>query len=453
MKKVWRSMITVIMAAVLLFTVTGCSFSIGNVPKTENEDQEDLFPDAEGDRKNSSYEAYNFSLKDLGTMTVYVDTTEGHNFELVTDNSGFNIVDEDGNAVLYVACLNEDAYQNLTAGIDRVETINGREFLYKENGGDGSIDAFSYMADCGLDCGLVMESHTNEDVFKLVAFRGTAIEGASSDPYAYRGETEIEPSIDDDDMGETDTDIDDADEDDADTEDADTEDNSGSFEVGSADSSLSADAERALASLDTDYQKVNWVITYAPFEEYPNFIVSVTPYVDYGDYCLLLAFTNLYEEPLSFSGDVMVYTEDGSEAGSSYVYTGTLCKGNTLIETVNCGDTLPDGGLEWSDCSLSEPYKEYAAWEADVNIDGDPGDGYLTAEYSITSVENEDMTPGDIAVILLDGEGTVIAVGSYYDDEVVAAGDAGRGSFSIYQEESLLTQVADFAMFAAPEKE
>ena len=178
MRKTGKTFIMTIMTAVLLFTVTGCSFSVGSTPEQEKEEereqgkeeQEDFFPDAEKDRKSVSYKAYDFSLEDLGNMIVYMDTTQGHDFELVADNNGFNIVNKDGDAVLNAACVSEEMYQSLTAEVDSVETINGREFLYRKNG-DGSIDIFSYMDDCGLDAGLVMESRTGEEVFQLVAFR------------------------------------------------------------------------------------------------------------------------------------------------------------------------------------------------------------------------------------------------------------------------------------------
>lgn len=415
MKKTKRKMITILMTAVLLFTVTGCSFSVGSTPEQEGQEkQEDLFPDAGKDRKSASYKAYDFSLEGLGNMTVYVDTTEGHDFELVTDNSGFNIVNKDGEAVLYAACLSYENYQSLTAEVHSVKTINGRTFLYRENG-DGSIDVFCYMADCGLDGGLVMESHTEEDVFHLVAFRGTAVESSLARDLT-RSSTWEEADTAEPDMAEP-------------------------------------DAGQAITSSDTDYDKINWGVSYAPFENYPGFVVSVAPFIDYGDYILLIAFTNSYEDPVSFSGDATAYGENDSEVGSTFVYTGTICKGNTLIATINCGEDMPDGRIHWSDCSLNfDPVKEYAPWEADVNISGDPGDGYLTAEYSISCVENTDMIPGEIVMILVDEDGNVIAVESHYEDTLVAGGDTCNGSFSIYQEEALLKQTADYVMFASPEK-
>lgn len=454
MKKTWRSITTIIITAVLLFTVTGCSFSIGSVPEKNKEEQEDLFPDAEEDRKNFSYKAYDFSLTDLGDMTVYVDTTEGYDFELEKDNNGFNILDEDGDAVLYAACMTEEMYQSLTAEVDGVETINGRDFLYRENG-DGSIDAFSYMADCGLDCGLVMESHTGEDVFRLVAFRGEALAGASSDPYDYKGDA---PKADDDDSVTGYTDVEEPDEyvpiGEIDKRSA-TATGPDNVPAGpdSTNSFLDADVEEILASLDTDYNKINWGVTYAPFEEYPGFVVSVAPFLDFGDCSLLIGFTNLYEEPVSFSGDAVAYGADGNEVGSTFVYTGTICKGNTLIATINCGEDIPDGRISWSGCRMNfDPVKEYAAWEADVSIGGNAGDGYLTAEYSMSCVEDADMLPGEIIIILLDEKGNVLAVQTHYEDEVVASGSVCNGSFDIYQEEDLLNQTADYVMFVSPEK-
>lgn len=433
-----RILIALIMG-LLLVIMTGCGFSIGSPTKSEH--QADLFPDKYEGQKGtkSTYMAYTFTLDGLGEMQVYVDTTEGHKFELEEENSGFNILDKDGNTVLYAACMNNDAYRTLTAQIDDVETINGRDFLYIEN--NGSIDAFSYMADCGLDCGLVLESHTDADVFRLVAFRGTALEGASSDPYAYKGtasDTELNDEDDQKDGAEL-------------KDNATDEDSTQSSQKSGKMSTLDADVENALATLDTDYNKINWGITYAPYEDYPGFVISIAPFVEYGENCLLVAFTNLYEDQVSFSADAVAYGTDGSEIGSTFFYTGTLCKGNTLIDTINCGDGIPDGRIHWENCDLNfDPIDDYVAGEADVTISGSAEDGYLTVDYEMYCSEDTDMIPGEVIFVLTDEKGNVIAVDTDYVDEIIAAGNSYIGSCDIFADEDVLKKTADYAMFVAP---
>ena len=193
MKKSFVSkLVAMMLMAIMLMSVAGCGVSVGTPSNNENNEFSEVFPDASAKDGNAYVHtdiAYNFSLQEYGQMKVYVDTTNKHEFELISEEAGFHINDADGNTVVYAACLNDEAYKALTAPIDTVKTINGRDFFIRENG-DGSVDAFSYMADCGLNAGLVMEVKENPENFSLVAFRGDAIEGSSSDPYFYKGTDE-----------------------------------------------------------------------------------------------------------------------------------------------------------------------------------------------------------------------------------------------------------------------
>ena len=166
-----KKLVSLLIAGLLLLGLTGCEFSVGTPNKSD--DHEELFPDKtySGTYTTSSL-GYEFKLDgDYGKMKVYVDTTEGHSFEVVQEAAGFKIKDKDGNDVLYGICLDKDMYTERTANCNETKTINGRDFIYVKNA-DGSEDCYTDVSDCGLNCGLALEIHDgNFDNFRLVAFR------------------------------------------------------------------------------------------------------------------------------------------------------------------------------------------------------------------------------------------------------------------------------------------
>ena len=172
MKK--RFAIIAALSMALTMLLSGCSFNVGS--SGGKEDYKDIFIDryeeANQDNKyKGSMVTYNYSLPGYGEMMIYVDTTEGHSFEVVQEAAGFKIKDKDGNDVLYGICLDKDMYAERTANCNETKTINGRDFIYVKNA-DGSEDCYTDVSDCGLNCGLALEIHDgNFDNFRLVAFR------------------------------------------------------------------------------------------------------------------------------------------------------------------------------------------------------------------------------------------------------------------------------------------
>lgn len=453
MRKTIKSLIVLMILLVTLLCVTGCEIKIGGKDddsKGKKESYKDLFPDAaaeKGSFAKSSNLCYKFTLGSYGEMLVYVDTSEGHKFELQNENGGFNILDKDGEIVLYVACIEKAGYQVYVADINDVKTINNRDFFYRENA-DGSTDVFSYMADCGLDCGMVMETKGDSDAFRLVAFRGNPIEGASSDIYAYKessdGNDPVDTTTEDTDATE---DIIVTEEETEETEDV-TEDSGNTGAT--TNSSLDPDVKKQMDALDTDYSKINWGVQYSPFAEYPGFVISVAPTFSYGQYGLAIAFTNLYSDPVAFQGDATALASDGSEVGTTTVYTETLCNGNTVIYTILCED-MPDGRIHWENAKLdTDPYDGYEPWTADYSVTGNPSDGYLTVEYSMSSVNNVDIIRGTVVCVLIDSNGNIVDVAYDYNYDTIAAGEKAQGSCSVYNDEERLKTVADVAIFAAP---
>lgn len=180
----------VAMCLVLAMLLNGCSFHVGNTPKTEK--YEDIFIDRMAEVKNqgkyvTKMVTYNYTLPGYGEMQIHVDTSEGHTFEMVEGTSGFQVKDADGNVALTGVITDKDQYKMFTAYANDDYVINGRPFYGLVNE-YGSLDLYSYVADCGIDGGLILEA-TDEKLFRLVAFRGTPIEGAL-DQASYKGNIE-----------------------------------------------------------------------------------------------------------------------------------------------------------------------------------------------------------------------------------------------------------------------
>ena len=442
-----KKLLGVFLSIVMMLSLAACSFNIGTSAKKE--DFKDLFPDKASQNEKiykHSDLIYDFSLGDYGKMKIAVDTSDGHKFELQSENGGFNILDKDGNVVLYAACTPADKYAELTTYITDTKTVNGRTFFYSKNG-DGSADIFSYMADCGLDAGLVMEVRENEDAFSLVAFRGEPIEGKSTNMYDYKGEAPLahEDEVADDYVYE----------DEEPTEEP-LEENSLELDNSKVDTSgrvstLLPETEELLSKLDTDYNKINWGVTYSMFEELPNFVISVTPYMRYGEYYLLIGMTNLYKEPMDFTASAVAYDADGNEIGDTFIYINAIGGANTALSLIPCGDKMPDGRIHWEEAELKESsFSKYIPWELDYSLTGKASDGVLTASYGIYSANKDTLSDVNLFCVLTDENGYVLSLGSDYLLEDVPAGETYEGEIKIYEDEAVLSAVKGIAFFANP---
>lgn len=455
-KRFIRRIALAVATTVMMLMFTGCGFSVGNVQK--NDDYKELFPDRAEDLGKSyktSNIAYKFSLDgDYGEMMVHLDTSEGHRFELMPDSPpGFIIYDEDDEIAVYAFCVDKVEYSEYTAYLTKVKNVNDRDFFAEETE-DGHIRYWSYMADCGLDCGLAMEVEKGDrDNFKLLAFRGEPIEGSSSDIYEYQGEALI---YDEDDLNEEVAPEEEYVEEVAEevTEEVTEEaEDAYTVEEGTPLLSISEEVEKSLDSLDTDYSQVKWGVRYSLFDEAPGIVVSVSLCKEYDDYELVLAFTNLYENEVSVAANAEALGEDGSVIGERFFYETNIGAGNTVIETINCGDTLPDGRIHWTELSYNEGNKKYVPWEADYNISGKASDGYATVSYEMYAANTGTSadTVGLVTILLLDDEGYITAVGTDYLDEGFGSAPVS-GETNIYGDEVELKKTANLAMFANPVK-
>ncbi len=436
MKRFFSALAAAVTSAAIVLSLSACSFSIGT--KSEKEDYEDVFIDAPESNVHADLQ-YVFKLENYGKMNVWVDTTNGHKFELVQENSGFNILDKEGNALLYCGCTSRENYEKLVAGVDEVKTVNGRDFFYRENG-DGSLDLFSYMADCGLDAGLVMETREGFDVFRLVAFRGTPIEGASSDIYAYKPKavaSEQTAPAEETAPKETETQ--------ATTEIPETE------SAASETTTQQLSPEEILASLPSDYNRVNWGVKYPLSDSYPGIFISIAPYKLYDDYCLIYAITSIYNETISLSANAYAKDKEGNVIGETFVYVPALARGMTYVNMIYCDEGTPDGSIRWDEFEiLPKSYEQVVAWEADLQATGDYKEGVLTAEYNLYSTEDVTMTPGDVTILLTDENGNITGLGIDYCSDEVKAGESCRRTVDIYQDSTILSYTKNILIFTSP---
>lgn len=410
MKKLVRGLF----CAFLSISMTACAFNVNVQTEVKNGDGNELFTDKEQDGifSTNAYIAYDFSLEQYGKMKIYVDISQGHSFKLESEESGFNILDKNGDVVLYARAMNDEAYEEYSSKATEEKTFNGRTFKFIGTKSDDAMDAFTYLNDVGIDAGFVMETHTkDESVFSLVAFRGNPIEKGSVSKVSKE---------------ETKTDT-------------------------TTNSTLSSEVKEKLSKLESDYSKVKWGVQYSLTEEYEGLVVSVTPEYDgYSNY-LIVALTSLYEEPIDISANLEAKDKSDSIVGDKYIYTTAIGKGNTVVYQIYCGDSQPDGRIHWSDVEIKKSNSSFVAWEADYNVNGKKGESEYKVSYELYSANKEDFKYADVCALLLDDEGYVIGFGSDYVEETKAT-EKAKGEISLYGKESVLSEAKDIALFANPVK-
>lgn len=417
---------------VLALGLTACEFHAGT--SGNSDDYGNIFTDRAAEL-TSNYRAsdlaYVFSVGDYGSMMVYVDTTDGHSFEVVPDSAEFVIKDKDDTVVIHAYFMDLEAYKLMTSESDEIYAVNGRDFVYRKD--QAYHHMFSYMADCGLDLGMVLESDTNESVFRLVAFRGDAINGASSDVYTYKGDA---ANYDDYEEDEAPSDANDA---------ADALNNSTKTKT---DSDLPEEAKRMLNSLETDYHKVNWQAVYSAGEGASGVIISVYSFGTGNECCVIIGITNLYDTDISFEGNVVALNADMEKIEERYIYKSAIGSGYTVIEQIFCEDTVPADKLIWNNCEIStDVYCRYIPWEADWGLSGNPADGHVVVGYTIYGIDTTAFVPGTTDFFLLDDDGNIMAVGEDYVNDEIKADEFYKGIVNVYGEEEQLKQTKDIAMF------
>lgn len=215
---------------------------------------------------------------------------------------------------------------------------------------------------------------------------------------------------------------------------------------GTTSSYLSDEAERTIQSLETDYNKINWGVRYTPGEGLEGLVISVAPFVDdYSTPYLIVAFTNIYDKPLTVNASGYAKGLDGSNIGSISMFTDTLGIGSTYCCKFFLSD-IPSGEIHWDSIEPSFSSKEATYWEADYS--GTGGNGTVNIDYNIYT--KDDAKLGDVQVITVDFAGNVTGFASSYDSG--AAAKLFSGSVTI-NGNAASTQGGDVAIFANPIKQ
>ena len=177
--------------------------------------------------------------------------------------------------------------------------------------------------------------------------------------------------------------------------------------------------------------------------------MSITPCIQNDQYGLLVAITNLYSDDIWFNGSAVALDEDGNQIGETYIYEPNLGSGNTAVEVIDCGQTMPDGRVQWTEGQTMEASGTYVPWETDYSVSGNPEDGYLSVDYSFYASDGTPCTGSTLTVCLLDEDGMVIGVGTEFIEKI-GENEKYDGTVKVYGDKDILSLTKGVAMFANP---
>lgn len=195
---------------------------------------------------------------------------------------------------------------------------------------------------------------------------------------------------------------------------------------------------------NTDYDKINWGVTYAPIEDMTNLTISVAPWVDsYDNPALLVAVTNMYDTTLNFSAKASAKDSSGNYVGDTYAYLSNIGPGNTSVFKIICRDGVPNGEIHWDELKVEEGIKTYVPWEADWNISNEGN--MLTLDYTVNM--SQAATIGEVYGLVIDKDGNIIDIFTdYINDEKSTI----TTSTQLYRENIATSGASDVALFMNP---
>jgi hypothetical protein len=150
-----------------------------------------------------------------------------------------------------------------------------------------------------------------------------------------------------------------------------------------------------------------------------------------------------------FNGSAVALDEDGNQIGETYIYEPNLGSGNTAVEVIDCGQTMPDGRVQWTEGQTMEASGTYVPWETDYSVSGNPEDGYLSVDYSFYASDGTPCTGSTLSVCLLDEDGLVIGVGTEFIEKI-RENEKYDGTVKVYGDKDILSLTKGVAMFANP---
>ena len=150
-----------------------------------------------------------------------------------------------------------------------------------------------------------------------------------------------------------------------------------------------------------------------------------------------------------FNGSAVALDEDGNQIGETYIYEPNLGSGNTAVEVIDCGQTMPDGRVQWTEGQTMEASGTYVPWETDYSVSGNPEDGYLSVDYSFYASDGTPCTGSTLTVCLLDEDGLVIGVGTEFIEKI-GENEKYDETVKVYGDKDILSLTKGVAMFANP---
>ena len=150
-----------------------------------------------------------------------------------------------------------------------------------------------------------------------------------------------------------------------------------------------------------------------------------------------------------FNGSAVALDEDGNKIGEIYIYEPNLGSGNTAVEVIDCGQTMPDVRVQWTEGQTMEASGTYVPWETDYSVSGNPEDGYLSVDYSFYASDGTPCTGSTLTVCLLDEDGLVIGVGTEFIEKI-RENEKYDGTVKVYGDKDILSLTKGVAMFANP---
>lgn len=183
-KKLYR-----VTALALALALTGCSWSVGTGSRQDNRSYDEIFTWGNESKIHSSM-TYRVDIGEYGGMNLILDTSLGHSFALDGATNTFTVTDKEGTTRVKGRFVSREQYGNFTSVYSdqdlEIRNVNNRDLaLFFDNTTEKCL-AFTYLADCGLDVGLIMESDSEESL-RYIAFSGEALEDSSADIYHYLG--------------------------------------------------------------------------------------------------------------------------------------------------------------------------------------------------------------------------------------------------------------------------
>ena len=206
---------------------------------------------------------------------------------------------------------------------------------------------------------------------------------------------------------------------------------------------LTADAEKTMQTLNTDYSKINWGVRYNPGTN-EGIVISISPFFDdLGSEYLLIGITNIYNQPITIKANGYAKGQNGENVGDISMYIDTLGAGSTYIQKLYCKD-LSDGSIHWDEFLPEVSNKEYVYWEADYT--GKTSGNDMIVDYAITASSSS--TLSDVQIVGIDENGNIVDVKNSYSYEKDKT--LFEGNVTFYG--GAKSAIKDVAIFANPIK-